>query len=417
MLKELLKQSWQALVRNKTRSGLTMMGITWGIVAVALLVAYGVSFRSILLDAFDAFGRSTVVCWPGQTSEQAGGERAGRPVRYEQADVDAILAEVPLVRSACLETVQWLPIMYQERLANPPVRGVCPEYGRMRNEVPAEGRWITDEDILERRRVVFLGNGVRKKLFSGRPAVGETVTIRGMRFTVVGAMDKKIQMSNYFTSDDDSVWIPYSTAGDMWNNRYGSVLLFESVSPAFEAQAIRQARAAIAKRQGFSPTDTRAVVANGREEFRPLVEGIVVGLQLLLLFIGILTLGIGGVGVMNIMLVSVDERVREIGLRRALGARRWHIKAQFLSEALVITLIGGIIGILVAYALAALIGPIPFMSGMFEDETGKADIRLVISPMTLAVSTGVLLLVGILSGMAPAARASRLDPAQALRYE
>ena len=417
MLKELLKQSWQALVRNKTRSGLTMLGITWGIVAVALLVAYGVSFRTILMDAFDAFGRSVVICWPGQTSEQAGGERAGRPVRFEQADVDAILAEVPVIRSACLETVQWLPIMYQERLANPPVRGVCPEYGRMRNEVPVEGRWITDEDILERRRVVFLGHDVRKKLFSGRPAVGETVTIRGMRFTVVGAMDKKIQMSNYFTSDDDSVWIPYSTAGDMWNNRYGAVLLFESVAPMFEAQAIRQARAAIAKRQGFSPTDERAVVANGHEEFRPIVDGIAIGLQVLLLFIGTLTLGIGGVGVMNIMLVSVDERFREIGLRRALGAKRWHIKAQFLSEALVITLIGGVIGILVAYALSALIGPIPFMSGMFEDETGKADIRLVISPMTLAVSTGVLLLVGILSGMAPAVRASRLDPAQALRYE
>jgi len=341
MFREILKQSWQSLVRSPTRSVLTMLGIVWGIVAVALLFAYGSSFRSIILGAFDAFGRSVVVCWPGQTSEQAGGERAGRPVRFEQADVDAILAEVPLIKHACLETVRWLPITYRERLVNPPVRGVCPEYGEMRNEAPAEGRWITPEDILERRRVVFLGNGIRKKLFRGRPAVGETVRISGMRFTVIGAMDKKIQMSNYFTSDDDSVWIPYSTAGDLWNNRYGSVLLFETVNPKFEARAIRQARAAIARRQRFSPTDERAIWAIGREQFRPMVEGIVVGLQALLVFIGTLTLGIGGVGVMNIMLVTVDERVREIGLRRALGAKRWHIKAQFLSEALVITLIGG----------------------------------------------------------------------------
>jgi len=417
MLGEIFRQSWQALARSWSRTLLTMLGISWGIVAVALLIAYGMSFRGILLGAFDAFGRSVVICWPGQTSEQAGGERAGRRVRFEQADVEAIRAGVPLVRSACLETVQWLGVTYQARLDNPPVRGVCPEYGRMRNEVAAEGRWISDEDILDRRRVVFLGYDVRRKLFSGRPAVGETVAINGMRFTVIGAMDKKIQMSNYFSSDDASVWIPYTTAGDLWNNHYGNVLLFEVVSPQFEAEAIRQARAVIAQRQRFSSTDERAFVASGREEFRPIVEGIAVGFQVLLLFIGTLTLAIGGVGVMNIMLVSVDERVREIGLRRALGAKRWHVRAQFLSEAMVVTLIGGLAGILVAYAISAFIGPIPFMSALFNDETGQSDIRLVIDPLTLAVSAGVLLVVGVLSGVAPAVRASRIAPAQALRYE
>jgi len=417
LLKEIFIQSVSALLRSRTRTALTMLGIVWGIVAVALLVAYGSSFRTIMVGAFDAFGKSVIIAWPGQTSSQAGGERAGRRIRLEQADVDAVLAEVPLMKSACLESTQWRAITYAERLTNNAVRGVCPEYGRMRNEIPSEGRWITPEDMMERRRVAFIGDEVRRKLFAGRPAVGETIRIAGMRFTVIGTMDKKIQFSNYFSSDDASVFIPYTAAGDLWDNRYGSVMVMETINPEFEALAIRQALAAIAKRQRFSPADERAVMMHGRQEFRPVIDGITIGMQGLLLFIGTLTLGIGGVGVMNIMLVSVDERIREIGLRRALGAKRWHIKAQFLSEALVITLIGGALGMVLAYGLSALIGTIPLLGALFDDASGQADIRLLISPMTVAISTGVLLLVGLLSGVAPAVRASNLAPAEALHYE
>ena len=414
---ELINQAALALRRNVFRSVLTVLGIVWGITAVTMLQSYGDGFRVAVTSAFDAFGPDVIMIWPGQTSQQAGGERAGRKVRMEMEDVRRLREDGTLVRAVSPEVFKQAQAANGVRQTSVGMRAVHPIYGEIRNEVPAEGRFISEEDLTERRRVVFLGSEVRRKLFGNADPIGQAILLNNARFTVVGWMEKKLSFSSYFRSDDESVFIPLTAATDLWDTRYMSLILAEPVTRSMNTPAVRQVREILARRLRFSPKDERAVQIFSREQVRPIIDGITIGIELLLTLVGALTLGIGGVGVMNIMLVSVQERTREIGVRMAIGATRRQIRVQFLLEALVIVGIGGAIGLLLSYVVVHSIGILPLLGQTWNDDSGRADIHLQMSWLTTLRSIVLLALVGLFSGLFPAIKASRMNPIEALRYE
>jgi putative ABC transport system permease protein len=413
LYREVISQALGSLVAHRFRASLTMLGIAWGIVTVVLLMAYGSGFQRALMYGFrNAFSPGTVLVGGGQTSMQAGGERSGRRIALKQADIEAV-RELGVLKFVSPEYMQSLPIAYGLRQTTAGVRGVAPEYGIMRAETAEHGRFLNHEDVENHRRVAFLGYEVARRLFSNIPAVGEEIRINGVTFEVVGVMPNKAQISNYFYPDKLSVFVPYTV-----NQReFVDNILFQAVTPDLHEQAIRQVRELLATRHRFDPRDQRAVNVRDTGDSAAMLTGITDGLQFVLYFIGTLTLMIGGVGVMNIMLVSVTERTREIGVRKALGARRRHILTQFLLEALTITFLGGLLGIALSYLLVWLIGTRPFLATLLDDPTRQTDIQLVMSGGILLTSSAILAFAGVLSGLWPAVRASRLDPIEALRYE
>jgi putative ABC transport system permease protein len=417
MTRHILSEAWNALSHYRLRSALTMLSVIWGVASLMLLLSYGQGFGLALTRAFDQIGKDLIVVFPGQTSRQAGGERAGRPILLELDDVQAIREGVPAVEAVSPEVRQWLPLNYGYRTRNYSVAGVYATFERIRSMETATGRFLSEDDSLHRRRVVVIGANLATELFGGRLAVGNDIRIRGVRFTVIGVLKKKTQITNYAAPDDMTAFVPYPTLATLLDVRYLHNLVILPASNQFRDRLIPEIRASLARAHHFHVQDERAVEILDWNKFRGIVTSLSLGLNLLLMIIGALTLSIGAVGVMNIMLVSVTERTREIGVLKALGARRQQILLQILLEGMTLTLAGGLLGFLLAAVVTRLIGSLPLLGPIFEDTSGQGDIHLGISFSALLVASLVLITVGLVSGLIPAVRAARLDPVQAIRSE
>jgi putative ABC transport system permease protein len=412
MITDLAKQAYTALRHNRSRSLLTMLGMAWGIATVVLLLAYGTGFERGLWSAFRSFGTNLVFLFPGRTELQAGGTKAGTQVRLNINDLDYIRNEVPLLKRVSPEVAKQCLTAFGTRSATYGVSGVYASYARMRRLDISEGSFFSEADDFTHTRVAVIGSDAKKKLFSGQNAIGQALRLDGISYQIVGVMKHQIQ--NGDDNINEHVYVPYSAMSDLTNTYYLTGIVMEYEGD--HAKIVKAARESMGFHHNFDPKDQRAIFVF--DVFADLLDLQVIstGIKILLGFIGLLTLGIGGVGLMNIMLVSVTQRTREIGVEKALGAHRWHILFQFLAEALVITAIGGLLGVVLAYLVSWSVGGLPLWSA-FEENASEGDIHLYIDTATLIWSTAILSFVGIISGMLPAIKAARLDPIEALRYE
>ena len=414
----ILREAGAALSFNRQRSLLTMASLAWGVACFVILYSYGEGFGFALRSSFQAVGQDLILVFGGQTSAQAGGQRSGREIQLNLSDVDLVRENVPLVSAISAETmIRGATVQRGVRQQAMSLRAVEPVYEKIRNMTLAEGRWINGEDYLNKQRVAVLGAKAAHKLFGEIPPVGESITINGLQFQIVGLLKSKTQISNYNTPDNECIFMPLSTASLFRDIRHPDDFVWMPANPLFRKQAVKNVREVLGRVHDFLPGDEEALQIIVFNEFQKIVDTMSLALQILLGLIGSLTLAIGGIGLANIMLVSVTQRTKEIGVLKSLGATRRSILWQFLAEAMAIVTAGGLLGVLIGWGVTAGIQTLPLLGPLFKDTTGNGDIHLHISQFAVVTSTVVLECIGLFAGLLPALKASRMDPIDALRYE
>jgi len=413
MSRDLLQQAFAAMRHDLRKTLLTMAGMAWGIATVVLLLAYGNGFAGAIENIFESFGATSVGVFPGRTSQQAGGNKAGVQVRFTNDDLELLRNNVPLCKHVARMSEKDSTVQNGNRSFTMSVMGMDPAIADIWAIDMDQGRFIDDADNERHGLMAVIGSEAKDKLFSGMPALGEDIRVNGVEFQVVGVVKPRMQEAD--SDDNRTIYVPFNSMDVIKDNHYLDGIWMDSQGLDHD-KLDRTIRETLSAAHGFKSTDQRAVFIDDAQKQLAQFSILSMALKGLLAFIGTVTLGIGGVGLMNIMLVSVTQRTREIGVEKALGARRRDILFQFLAESMVITAVGGVLGILLSYLVSVSVGRLTFYSAMAK-HAEAGDIRLIVSPMILMVATGILALVGVVSGMVPAMRAAKLDPIEALRYE
>jgi putative ABC transport system permease protein len=417
-LSEILRQAFSTFRAHKMRTFLTMFGIVWGIASVILLVGLGRGFSVDQKKRLQTLGKDLVIMWGGRTSSQVGGRAAGREIQLNVDDAHLIKNECYLVKNVSPELRRSIPEVSQYNSASRGVVGMWPSYQDFRSLLLSEGRLITDDDEREGHRVVILGSKAYRQLFPGQPAVGATLIIKSLPYTVVGVLEEKKQNSNYSGPDNDYLFAPYSAVardfpppekpGAGITRGWLDDIVFEVGDPADHEAAVTQVRRALARVHHFDPVDKDAIFIWDTMDGAKMLEQIFGVVTIFFGCVAIVTLCLGGIGVMNIMLVSVTERTREIGTRKAMGATKRDILRQFFAESAMLTIVSGILGLGFGVGICAVMSAVPL-----------PDIvpHPVVSVISIIASVLTLSLITVTAGMYPAQRAAEMTPVESLRYE
>ena len=413
---EILRQTLESFRAHKMRVFLTMFGIVWGIASVILLVGLGRGFSVDSKKRMQTLGKDLVIVWGGRTSSQVGGLAAGREISLTIEDARLVRDECYQVKNVSPELRRSVPEVSQFNSANRGVVGMWPSYQQFRSLLLSEGRLLTDEDEREARRVVILGDAARAQLFSGQPAVGAALSIKGVPYTVIGVLQKKKQNSNYSGPDNDYLYAPYSAVARDFPppqkpgivRGYLDNIVFEVADPEEHEEAVLQVRRTLGRIHHFDAKDKDALFIWDTMEGAKLVENIFNVITIFFACVAIITLCLGGIGVMNIMLVSVTERTREIGVRKAIGATRRDILRQFFAESAILTVVSGVLGLTFGVGACVALTVIPLPDFVPHP---------IVSPISIIASVLTLSIITLTAGMYPAQRAAEMAPVDSLRYE
>jgi putative ABC transport system permease protein len=413
---EILRQALATFRAHKMRIFLTMFGIVWGIASVILLVGLGRGFSVDQKKRMETLGKDLVIVWGGRTSSQVGGLAAGREISLNIDDARLIRDECYLIKYISPEVRATVPEVSQFNSANRGVVGMWPDYQSFRSLILSEGRLINADDEQNSRRVIILGDAARKQLFSGQPAVGATILVKSVPYLVVGVLQEKDQNSNYNGPDNDYLYAPYSSVARDFPPQakpgvvrgYLDDIVFEVGDPDGHEAAVDQVRRVLGRVHHFDAKDKDALFIWDTMDGAKLVENIFNVITIFFGCVAIVTLCLGGIGVMNIMLVSVTERTREIGVRQAIGATRRDILRQFFAESVILTVVSGALGLLFGVGTCI---------GMAEIPLPDIVPHPIISPVSIVASLVTLSLITVTAGMYPAQRAAEMPPVESLRYE